>query len=138
MLDYSFTFNPMKKGLRQILGDLETDIMELIWSKGSLTVRNVYEKISEDRDIAYTTVMTVMSRLSEKGILKKIKNGSAFLYEAEISKQEFTKSTVKKVMDSLLEDFTTSAVNQFLDHIEDDPKKIDELEKLIKEKRNKK
>ncbi|MCP4727604.1 MAG: BlaI/MecI/CopY family transcriptional regulator [bacterium] len=135
MKNYSFTFNPKKKGIRQILGDLEADIMELIWRKGDLTVREVYENLRHDREIAYTTVMTVMSRLADKSLLEKIKSGSAFIYRPIVSESEFTQSTVTKVMKSLLEDFAVPSMNQFIDFFEADPKKMDELAKLIEEKR---
>ncbi len=135
MKNYSFTFNPRKKGIRQILGDLEADIMELIWKKGDLTVRDVYENLRHDREIAYTTVMTVMSRLAEKSLLEKIKSGSAYIYRPMVSESEFTQSTVKKVMKSLLEDFAVPSMNQFIDFFEEDPGKMDELAKLIEKKR---
>ena len=139
MKNFSFTFNPNKKGLRKILGDLETDIMEIIWQKGELTVRQVYEMLQEKRTIAYTTVMTVMSRLADKGLLQKIKEGNAFLYRAPSTKEEFTRSTLKKVINELMADFSAPAISQFLDSIEDaDPEKMEELSRLIEKKRKQK
>lgn len=136
---YSFTFDPNKKGLRKILGDLETEIMELVWAKGDLTVRQVFDILKEQRKVAYTTIMTVMSRLAEKGLLEKTKEGAAFLYHAISSREEFTQSTVKKIINGLLLDFSTPAINQFLDSVEDvNPEKMEELAKLIEEKRKKK
>ena len=68
---YQFTFDPRKKGLRKILGDLEADVMEAIWALGHATVHDVLERLAAaDRELAYTTVMTVMSRLADKGLLE--------------------------------------------------------------------
>lgn len=137
--NYSFTFDPNKKGLRKILGDLETDIMDIVWVKGEITVRQVYEQLKDQRNIAYTTVMTVMSRLADKGLLEKIKEGAAFVYRATSSKEEFTKSTVKKVIGELLEDFTAPVINQFVEFLGDEqPETMEELARLIEEKRKKK
>ncbi|MFQ5708930.1 MAG: BlaI/MecI/CopY family transcriptional regulator [bacterium] len=136
---YHFTFDPNKKGLRKILGDLETDIMTLIWKKGALTVRQVYDQLQEERDMAYTTVMTVMSRLADKGLLEKLKVGAAFVYRPTTSREEFTQSTVKKVVNELLQDFAAPTMSLFLDSMEKvDPDKMEELAKLIDEKRKKK
>ena len=135
MKNYSFTFNPKKKGIRQILGELEADIMELLWKNGELTVRDVYSILKSEREIAYTTVMTVMSRLSDKGLLDKAKSGSAYIYRPIVSEYEFTQSTVKRIMKSLLEDFAAPSINQFIDFFGEDPKKMDELAKLIEKKR---
>jgi len=136
---YSFTFDPNKRGLRKILGDLETDIMEIVWKREQVTVRQVYERLKNRRSIAYTTVMTVMSRLADKGLLEKIKEGAAFVYRATSSREEFTQSTVKKVISELLEDFTAPAISQFVESLGDEqPEKMEELARLIKEKRRKK
>jgi len=139
MKTFSFTFNPNKKGLRKILGDLETDIMEIIWQKGELTVRQVYQTLQDTRSIAYTTVMTVMSRLADKSLLVKLKEGNAFLYRATSTREEFTRSTLKKVINELMADFTAPAISQFLDSMEDaDPERMEELSRLIEEKRKQK
>ncbi len=54
------------------LGDLETEIMNVIWkSKGSISVKEVALKIREDRQVAYTMVMTVMERIKDKGLLSR-------------------------------------------------------------------
>ena len=125
-------FDPKEKGLRQVLGDLEADIMEIIWQMGKATVRQVHEQLKKDRNPAYTTVMTVMSRLTDKEVLRKEKSGSAFIYYPVLSKQEFTKSTVKKVLNGLLTEFFSPTMNQFVDFLEtEDPGKIEELSKLI-------
>ena len=138
-MKYSFTFDPHKKGVRKILGDLEADIMEVAWLKPTLTVRDVFVELKRNREIAYTTVMTVMTRLAEKGLLNKVKKGNAFVYNASKSKDEFTKSTIKKVITELLTDFSTPAISQFIDSIDDSqPEKMDEFAKIIEEKRKKK
>ena len=65
-------YNP---GLRQVLGDLEAEIMECVGQMGSASVRDVHEVLLGRRHIAYTTVMTVMSRLAEKGLLARRQDG---------------------------------------------------------------
>jgi predicted transcriptional regulator len=91
------------------------------------------------RDIAYTTVMTVMSRLADKGLLQKVKQGNAYLYRPISSREEFTQSTVKRVISELLEDFTAPVISQFVDSVdEEDPERMEELARLIEEKRKKK
>src|SRR5680860_1755722 len=64
----SHHLNTGNEGLGQVLGDLEAEIMECMWDLGSASVRRVHECLQEDRNIAYTTVMTVMTRLAEKGL----------------------------------------------------------------------
>ncbi|MCI0412285.1 BlaI/MecI/CopY family transcriptional regulator [bacterium] len=136
---FSFTFDPNKRGLEKILGELETKVMEIAWAKGNTTVRQVYERLQEERDLAYTTVMTVMSRLAEKGLLQRIREGSAFVYRPTSSRDEFTRSTVKKILGELLRDFASPAIAQFVDSVDnEDPEAMDELARLVRAKRRKK
>jgi predicted transcriptional regulator len=134
---YHFTFDPRKKGLRKILGDLEADVMEAIWARGRATVHDVHENLTAaNRELAYTTVMTVMSRLAEKGLLKKRKDGAAYVYMPVASKEEFTRRTVSTLVSELLDDFTAPAMSQFVDFVtEQDDAAIEALAKAIEEKR---
>jgi len=134
---YHFTFDPRKKGLRKILGDLEADVMEVIWTRGTATVHDVHRQLdAADRELAYTTVMTVMSRLADKGLLEKRKDGVAYVYVPAVSKEEFTRSTVGTVLSELLDDFTAPAMSQFVDLVgEQDDAAIEALAKAIEQKR---
>ena len=139
LTDFQFTFNPFKDGLRKILGDLEVDIMEIIWVKADVTVREVADHLKRQRDIAYTTVMTVMSRLADKGLLQKLKQGNAYRYRPTYSKEEFTQSTVKRIIRELLGDFASPVISQFVVSVdEENPDRMEELARLIEEKRKKK
>jgi predicted transcriptional regulator len=132
---YQFTFDPRKKGLRKILGDLEADVMEAIWARGQATVHDVHRRLTAaDRELAYTTVMTVMSRLADKGLLEKRKDGVAYLYVPVASKEEFTRRTVGTVLSELLDDFTAPAMSQFIDLVGDEAV-MEALAKAIDEKR---
>lgn len=136
MNNFLFTFNPKKKGLRKILGDLEADIMAVVWDQRSATVRDVYEVMLGQRKIAYTTVMTVMSRLAEKGILEKTKQGQTYRYRAVFSKDELTAAASNRIFKELLGDFGKSAMAQFLDVLDSaDPQKMEELARLVEQKR---
>ena len=102
----SFRFN--QDGLRKFMGDLEVDIMELVWKKANptVTVRDIYELLRQRRPIAYTTVMTTMVRLAEKGILKIVDRvGLANLYAPEQSRDQFVQGVVSKVMGIFFEQF---------------------------------
>ena len=133
---YPFTFHPEKKGLRKILGDLEADVMDIVWSAPAVTVREVHRKLENRREVAYTTVMTVMSRLAEKGLLDKVKEGAVLVYRARCTREEFTQSTVGRVVRELIDDFAAPTISQFVDSMDDeDPETIDELARLIERKR---
>ena len=125
-----------KKGIRQVLGDLEADIMELMWSDGPACVRDVHESLAGERAIAYTTVMTVMSRLAEKGMLKREQSGRAYLYSPTQTREEFCSETVSTVVQGLLGGFGEPVLSQFVDTIgSSDAQNLDELMRLIEERK---
>ncbi len=63
------------------LGETEMEVLHHVWDLGEATVADVRERILEDRDVAYTTVMTVLKKLSEKGYLTHRKEGRSYVYE---------------------------------------------------------
>lgn len=131
-------FKPHKIGLRKVLGDLEADIMEAVWKAEKATVRDIYEQLRLEREIAYTTVMTVMGRLADKKLLKKQASGSAYLYIPTVSQEDFSKQVVSEVLDGLLEEFAEPALSHLVDRLSnEDENNISRLEALIKERRTK-
>ena len=63
------------------LGDLEREVMAQLWDAGEpLTVRQVHERLSRERDLAYTTVMTVLQRLAKKNLVSQIRDDRAHRY----------------------------------------------------------
>ncbi len=124
-------------GLNSI-SNLEAEIMKIIWSKGRVTVREVHEdmlrKEIENKEhgfIPYTTVMSTMTTLAEKGLLKQDKTSKTYLYSAAVDKKELSKRIIKSVSDKLLEESTKGMVSRFLS----DNKNISKegIEKLLKE-----
>ncbi|MET0424803.1 MAG: BlaI/MecI/CopY family transcriptional regulator [Actinoplanes sp.] len=73
------------------LGDLERDVMAQLWdSPEPLTVRQVHERLSHDRDLAYTTVMTVLDRLAKKGVVSQQRAERAYRYAPAQTREEMT------------------------------------------------
>src|SRR6185369_1918938 len=110
----SFRFNQL--GLRKFLGDLECEIMELVWKKANptVTVRDIYENLRQQRQIAYTTVMTTMVRLAEKGLLRVVdKAGLANCYAPEQSRDQFIKSAVDRVLQIFAKEFPEESYQFF-------------------------
>jgi predicted transcriptional regulator len=118
--------------LSKVLGSLEAEVMRAMWAQpGPHDVRSVLGKLNEGRQapLAYTTVMTVMARLAEKGILRRELNGRGYVYEAAVS--DAAAIAVRTVM----RDFGEAAVSQFVDEARADPKLRRRLERLLRDER---
>jgi predicted transcriptional regulator len=83
-------FLPKYRPQKLSLGPLETEILEVVWQLQTVTVKQVHDRIltNPDRELAYTSVTTVLRRLTAKGWLKCNKKGRAFCWEALISREQ--------------------------------------------------
>lgn len=74
-------YDPRKEGLARWLGSLETDIMCAVWDcDRAITVKRIYRELLDDREIAYTSVMTTMERLVKKGLMTRERVGLRYEY----------------------------------------------------------
>lgn len=131
-LNMRFRFSPAKDGLVKVLGPLETDIMQIVWQDERSTVKKVHRKLSQHRDIAYTTVMTTMSRLAEKGVLNRHREGLAYVYTPAITEDDFVTMVVQQVLDGLLDDYSETAVDYIIDYLaRHNPGELRRLQKTL-------
>ena len=111
----------------------ELAIMKVVWRRGRVTVRDVYETLLEGRHIAYTTVMTMMNILETKGYLKKEKHDRAFRYRAAHPERAVITSMVREFVNRVFD----GASRPLLLHLVKDgrltDKEREELLRLIKE-----
>ena len=82
------------------LGDLERAVLEVLWHASTpRTVRDVYDELATGRDLAYTTVMTVLDRLAKKGLVVQERDGRADRYRAAASRSEMTADLMRDALD---------------------------------------
>ena len=119
------------------LGPLERRVMDLLWRGGEASVRGVRADVGTQ--VAYTTVMTTLDRLFKKGLLTRRKIGRAFHYEPATSREECERRRAAALVQGLLEQHQQTPL-PLLSHLveavcERDGKLLDELERLVQEKR---
>ena len=115
-------------GEQKYLGELQAQIMEVAWSRPSVTVREAVDLLGAGRDLAYTTVMTVMSRLADQGLLSRERVGKTYLYRSACSRDEFRAGIAGTIVKDLIVDFGDLALSQFVDALERaDPARLERL-----------
>ena len=118
------------------LTPLEFAIMKVLWRLDSATVRDVHEALKPSRGLAYTTVMTVMSRLAEKGLCERQKEGRAYYYTPVASQEKVAGSLLQALVRRLYAGATGKAIAQLLETEETvDDAELERLEALIRSKR---
>src|SRR5574341_2431228 len=104
-------------GSKPPLGPLEAQVMEVVWSQGEVTIRDIYDTLRKQRDLAYTTVMTGVHNLHRKDVLSQRKDGNTHYYTASQSRPEFVRSRVAEMLDAILEDFTEPALAHLVERL---------------------
>ena len=125
------------KNKKAVLTDQELEIMKIVWQHGTATVREVYEDLLKTRKIAYTTVMTMMGILEQKGRLTKNSRDRAYVYSPSEPQGE--------VVGNMVHDFVTrvfdGSAKPLLMHLVEKKKisqqELDEISKLLKKPRRK-
>jgi len=117
------------------LGELETEIMNAIWELKEANVQAVVDMLRPRRKLAYTTVMTVMSRLADKGYLNRRKDGRSFVYTPGPSRDAVAGRMLNQVVDRLYQGAAGKAIAHLLADEEVDEEELERLEALIRAKR---
>jgi predicted transcriptional regulator len=125
-----------KKRVPPPLHDLESEVMEEVWRREEATVRDVLEALNGGRKKrAYTTIMTIMSRLDKKGLLLKTKRGKTYLYRPAMSHEEYLEARAHSEVDGLVADYGDLALAHFARRIETlDPDRRRALRELAEER----
>lgn len=123
---------------RTSLGELEAGVLSILWSSGEpLAVRDVLARINRQRPaLAYTTVLTVLDRLYDKGLVTREKEGKAFLYRAAVSRDTWLGEQAAHVLTGTEGPPNSAALMAFLDSAERaDPALLERLSTLIEARR---
>src|SRR4051812_26217501 len=120
---------------KPVLTSQELEIMKVIWKSGASTVRGVYESLLERRKIAYTTVMTMMNILEQKGHLKKTQKDRAYIYQAVQPQSRVIRGMVREFVDRVF----NGASEPLLLHLVQDgkvsKKDLEEIQRMLEDKK---
>jgi predicted transcriptional regulator len=132
------TMTEVQGRLKGLLGDLESEIMTWLWGqpRGEITVRRVYEAVglAKRPPLAYTTIMTVMSHLADKGLLHRHHQGKTHYYQVIQSRDEFLTSVAARQVERLVANFGDLALAQFAEQLAAiDPKRLVRIHKMLED-----
>lgn len=114
------------------LGDAELEVVKVLWDRGPSTVRDVLEHLhGRGRRVAYTTVLTVLTRLEQKGVVGSDKSGQAYVYRPKVSREKVTASRLKALVQQLYDGAATPLVLQLMQSEKFSPEEIAQLQQLI-------
>ena len=111
----------------------ELEVLHVLWDRGPSTVRDVLEVLNASRKRAYTSVMTLMNVMTDKGLLKRRPQGRAFLYEARSTKSRTLGRMLKNLMGRAFEGSASSLVAHLFEQCRLSEGEIDDIRQAINE-----
>lgn len=120
----------MKKSLTP-LGESEMEILHHVWDLGEATVNDVKDRITVNRKVAYTTVMTIMKNLADKGYLKFRKDGATYVYTAAQAPEKVQSSLIGKLVDKVFKGSPSALIQTLVQNEHLSEEERTEIKKLI-------
>lgn len=124
-----------ERPIESVLGPLAGPVMRIVLEQGEVTVRAATEALAArlERPPAYNTVMTIMGRLHERGLLERFKRGRGYSYRPAGDERATIDELSRRAVERLLDTYGTSAMRRFAIHLGDlDPSQQEELISLAK------
>ncbi|HEX2629655.1 MAG TPA: BlaI/MecI/CopY family transcriptional regulator [Chitinophagaceae bacterium] len=115
----------------------ELEILQILWTKGLATVREVHEDLAQLKDVGYTTTLKLMQIMHEKGLVKRDDSMRTHVYQAAVNKERTQKHLLNKMIDSLFGGSPTQLVIQALGEHKASNEEIEKIQALLEDLKNK-
>ena len=117
--------------------ELELEILKILWREGPASGRQVRDALAPFRDLAYTSVMTVLGIMVRKGYARRTKQGGGFMYQAVIKEHHATKRMFRDLVDRLFDGSAVAVMQHLIDTGDLDAEELKQLRTLLNRRSNK-
>jgi predicted transcriptional regulator len=121
----------------KLLTEVELELMVIVWELKECTVRQIQEHLAKGRDLAYTSVATMVKILEQKGMLKSTKKDRAHTFIPLVTKETYEGRTLNHIKDHLFQGSPRTMVARLIDESGLDVEELDEIKKLLEERLSK-
>jgi BlaI family penicillinase repressor len=114
--------------------DLELAILKVLWTRGPCTVKGIQEGLAETRALAYTTVVTMVTIMANKGFVRKQRRGPGYVYQAMIRRHEASGDMLQDLINRVYDGSTLAVVQSLLDTADIDADELAQIRRLVNRK----
>lgn len=114
--------------------DLELEILKILWQRGPSTVRQVRDTLAEERDLAYTSVMTIMTIMADKGYVRRRKAKGSYVYRPVLEQHSAARAMLSDVVNRVFDGSAAAAAVHLLESADIDSDELHELQQLLERK----
>lgn len=122
---------------KAVLTDQELEIMKVVWAVGNVTVREVYEELRKGRKLAYTTVMTMMGILEQKGHLTRKSDGRAYVYRPSQPKARVVGKMVQDFLGRVFDGSAEPLLEHLVESNDIGEEQLEDIRKMVRDRRRK-
>lgn len=115
------------------LTEAETEIMNVVWEQSPTTIRDIFEKIKKNKNVAYTTVATTVKILEDKKFLRSEKNGKAHTFYANVQKKDYSRFALRSLVNRFFDGMSSGLVMNLLSDKNLSDKEKQEIKKMFEE-----
>jgi BlaI family penicillinase repressor len=109
----------------------ELEILQVLWSRETASVRDVHEELAKTKDVGYTTTLKLMQIMHEKGLVKRDNTFKTHIYQAAVSKERTQKHLLSKMIDNLFGGSSTELVMQALGNHKASALELEEIQQML-------
>ena len=128
--------SPIPLTVTTSLTDLQLAIMRVLWDRAEATVLDVQNRLRPERDLAQTTIATLLSRLEKRGVIKHRLEGRQFVYRPLVTEQDVRRSMVSELTTLLFDGSSAALMTHLLRSREMNPGDLDRVKRMIAEAEN--
>jgi len=125
---------PRRTSRPKLLTEVELELMSALWQLGEGTVRDVLDQLRKGRNLAYTSVSTILRILEDKKLVKSRKIGKAYAYRPAVSKSEYERRSLRHLVDKVFDGAPSAMVLRLLDDEGLSRRELREIQRMLKEK----
>ncbi len=114
--------------------ELELDILKILWRDGSLSGRQIRDALAASRELAYTSVMTIMKIMTEKEYVERAKEGGNYLYSAIVCEGDVSRGMMSDLVERVFDGSASAAMLSLLEEADIDSKEIAKIRTIINRK----
>jgi len=123
----------MTKAVQHKPTESELEILNILWDKGSATVREIHEVLEQHKTSGYTTTLKLMQIMFEKGMLSREPQGKLHIYKAKIKREKTQQQLVRKMIDTMFSGSASQLVMQALGQHKASTAELDEIRQYLAE-----
>jgi predicted transcriptional regulator len=122
------------KSIEKPLTATELEMMNVLWRIAPASVHQVVEALLPQRQLAYTSVSTIVRILEQKGYVRSRKEGRGHLYEPTISKETYQVASLQHLVSNVFDGTPTLLVQRLVDSEQIDPEELDQIRRALRKK----